>query len=76
MKVSVAIRVSAENRWHTQVKVISEEFNKGTPFKGEGRIQGCLFLRKGRGGSSYQMLLGWICGGRFGAKESWVNLSF
>lgn len=30
------------------VKVISEEFNKGTPYKGEGRAQGCLLV--GRGG--------------------------
>lgn len=55
MKVSVVIRVSAENRWHAQVKVISEEFNKGTPYKGESKIRGCLLLRREKGRSSHQM---------------------
>lgn len=34
VKVSVAVRVPAENRWHGQVRVTSEEFNKETPYKG------------------------------------------
>lgn len=34
VKASVAVRVPAENRWHGQVRVTSEEFNKETPYKG------------------------------------------
>lgn len=34
MKVSVVVRVLAENKWHAYVRVTSEEFNKKTPYKG------------------------------------------
>lgn len=37
MKVSVAVRVPAKKRRHTPVSVSSEEFIKGTSYKGAGR---------------------------------------
>ena len=38
--VSVVIRVPAENRWLTRIRVLSEEVNKETPYKGTGGTQG------------------------------------
>lgn len=38
--VCTLIRVPAEDRWHTQTRVISEEFSKVTTCKGASRSQG------------------------------------
>lgn len=38
-QITVSVKVQAGNRWHTQNRIILQEFNKGKIDKGVGKME-------------------------------------